>query len=196
MKILLLSDEECSRFWDHYSPGMFREYELILAAGDLKAEYLSFIVTMANRPLLYVHGNHDGRYAQQPPEGCQCIDGQLVKIKGLRILGLGGSMLYNGGPHQYSEKQMRRRIRRLRFRLWRMGGADIVLSHAPIAGCGDMEDRAHRGFECFGELARRLRPAYWVHGHIHRRYGAAIARRHSLGSTEVINACGCYELEI
>jgi predicted phosphodiesterase len=118
MKILLLSDEECSRFWDYYKPGMFREYELILAAGDLKADYLSFIVTMANKPLLYVHGNLDGRYAQRPPEGCQCIDGQLVKVKGLRILGLGGSMLYSGGPHQYSEKQMRRRINRLRFRLW------------------------------------------------------------------------------
>ena len=102
MKILLVSDEEDRFLWDYYTPGRLKGIDLILSAGDLKAEYLSFLVTMANRPLLYVHGNHDGGYAQRPPEGCQCIDGKLVTVGGLRILGLGGSALYNGGPHQYT----------------------------------------------------------------------------------------------
>ena len=95
MKILLLSDEESRYLWDYYRPGVLRGYDLIISAGDLKASYLSFLVTMANRPLLYVHGNHDASYAQRPPEGCQSIDGKLVKINGLRILGLGGSYMYN-----------------------------------------------------------------------------------------------------
>ena len=106
MKLLLISDEVDKYLWDYYRPGRLAGYDLILSAGDLNAEYLSFLVTMANRPLLYVPGNHDGSYAQKPPEGCDCIDGKLVTVNGLRILGLGGSALYNRGPHQYTEAQM------------------------------------------------------------------------------------------
>ena len=70
MKILVVADEESTYLWDHYRPGMLKDYSMILSAGDLKASYLSFLVTMANRPLLYVHGNHDASYAYRPPEGC------------------------------------------------------------------------------------------------------------------------------
>lgn len=54
-----------------------------------------FLTTVLNRPLLYVHGNHDDSYDRFPPEGCDCVDDKLVVINGLRIVGLGGSMLYN-----------------------------------------------------------------------------------------------------
>lgn len=196
MKILLIADEEDRGLWDYYRPEKLRGYDLIISAGDLKGEYLSFLVTMANRPLLYVPGNHDGRYARRPPEGCENIDGRLVKINGLRILGLGGSMLYSGGPEQYTERQMRRRINRLRLSLWRHGGVDIVVSHAPVAGFGDMDDAAHRGFECFKRLIDKYQPKLWVHGHVHKRYGHDFAREHVIGRTRVVNACGKYEAEI
>ena len=57
MKILCLADEECLAFWDMYRPGCLKEYDLILAAGDLNSSYLSFIVTMARAPVLYTEGN-------------------------------------------------------------------------------------------------------------------------------------------
>ena len=69
MRILTVSDEECPALWDHYAPGRLDGYDLILSAGDLKADYLSFLVTMAHAPLLYVHGNHDEGYSRRPPEG-------------------------------------------------------------------------------------------------------------------------------
>lgn len=196
MKILLLADEESRYLWDYYRPGALKSYDLILAAGDLKASYLSFLVTMANRPLLYVHGNHDSSYARRPPEGCQSIDGKLVKIKGLRILGLGGSYMYNGGEHQYTEQQMKWRIMKLKARIMLAGGVDIVLSHAPVSGYGDMPDPAHRGFECFAELIEKYQPKLWVHGHVHKSYGTSFQRERSLGSTRIINACEKYEVEI
>ena len=195
MKILLVSDEEDRFLWDYYTPGRLKGIDLILSAGDLKAEYLSFLVTMANRPLLYVHGNHDGGYAQRPPEGCQCIDGKLVTVGGLRILGLGGSALYNGGPHQYTEKQMRRRIHRLRLKLALTGGVDIVLTHAPVRGFGDEDNMTHRGFEAFLPLLDQYQPRYLVHGHIHQRYGANRPRCHQYGETTIVNATGRYILE-
>ena len=195
MKILVVSDEEDQYLWDFYKPGRLKGIDLILSAGDLKAEYLSFLVTMANRPLLYVHGNHDGSYAQRPPEGCQCIDGKLVTVGGLRILGLGGSALYNGGPHQYTEKQMRRRIHRLRLKLALAGGVDIVLTHAPVRGFGDEDNMTHRGFEAFLPLLDQYQPRYLVHGHIHQRYGANRPRCHQYGETTIVNATGRYILE-
>ena len=196
MKILVVSDEEDQYLWDFYTPGRLKGIDLILSAGDLKAEYLSFLVTMANRPLLYVHGNHDGGYAQRPPEGCQCIDGKLVTVGGLRILGLGGSALYNGGPHQYTEKQMRRRIHRLRLKLALTSGVDIVLTHAPVRGFGDEDNMTHRGFEAFLPLLDQYQPQYLVHGHIHQRYGANRPRCHQYGKTTIINATGRYILEL
>ena len=195
MKILLVSDEEDRFLWDYYTPGRLKGIDLILSAGDLKAEYLSFLVTMANRPLLYVHDNHDGGYAQRPPEGCQCIDGKLVTVGGLRILGLGGSALYNGGPHQYTERQMRWRIHRLRLKLALTGGVDIVLTHAPVRGFGDEDNMTHRGFEAFLPLLDQYQPRYLVHGHIHQRYGANRPRCYQYNETTIVNATGRYILE-
>lgn len=195
MKILLISDEEDKFLWDYYRPGNLKGIDMILSAGDLKADYLSFLVTMVNRPLLYVHGNHDTGYLRKPPEGCQCIDGKLVTVNGLRILGLGGSMLYNGGPYQYTERQMARRINKLYLKICRFGGVDIVLTHAPVRGYGDQDDLAHRGFEVFKPLMERFRPSYLIHGHIHQRYGMQRQRIFSYADTTIINACGKYILD-
>ena len=92
MKILLISDEESSYLWDHYQPGRLDGIDLIISCGDLSPEYLSFLVTMGRAPVLYVHGNHDGRYTKRPPEGCKSIEDTIVNINGLRILGLGGCL--------------------------------------------------------------------------------------------------------
>ena len=193
MKLLLLADRECPALWDFYRPGCLDEYDLILACGDLNSSYLSFLVTMAHCPLLYVHGNHDGAYASRPPEGCDCIEDQVVTCKGLRILGLGGAPLYNGGPHQYTEARMARRIRRLRWKLRK--GVDIVLTHAPAEGYGDGQDYAHRGFACLVDLMDRYRPKYLIHGHMHVNYGN-VPRLHQRGETTIINAFERYVIEL
>lgn len=195
MRILAVSDEETPLFWDYYTPGRLNEYDLILSSGDLKAEYLSFLVTMAKCPVLYVHGNHDSDYDKNPPEGCDCIDDKLVVWKGLRILGLGGSRRYNNSTYQYTEAQMRRRIKKLRKAIELAGGVDIVLAHAAPWGVGDAEDVPHRGFEAFLELIDSYHPRYFLHGHVHLRYGRKIPRHREYQGTQVINCCGYTVLE-
>ncbi len=196
MKILAVSDEECAALWQYGNSEKLRPYDLILSCGDLKSDYLSFLVTMARCPLLYVHGNHDTGYENNPPLGCDCIDDKLVVYNGLRILGLGGCRRYHPGAHQYTEKEMRRRIRRLRFWLWRSGGVDIVVTHAPARGVGDGEDPAHRGFEAFLPLLDKYNPQYLLHGHMHLSYGQDQTRLRQYGQTPVINTTERYELEI
>ncbi len=196
MRLLLIADTESPYFWDYFSRSKMDGIDLILSCGDLKAEYLSFLVTMGHAPLLYVHGNHDGGYEQRPPEGCDCIDDKLVTVNGLRILGLGGCRKYSGGPHQYTEQQMQRRIWKQSLALWRAKGVDIVLTHAPVSGYGDQEDLAHRGFDCFQDLLDRWHPGYLVHGHVHMSYGHDVQRTLRYGDTTLINACGYYLLDI
>ena len=196
MKILLLADKEDPFLWDYYRPGNLDGIDLILSCGDLKANYLSFLVTMGRAPVLYVHGNHDLRYATEPPEGCDCIDDKLVVYKGLRILGLGGSALYSQHELQYTERQMKRRISKRWLDIRRRGGVDILLTHAPAAGWGDGQDYAHRGFACFNDFIDKYAPAYHVHGHVHMNYSYGAPRTMQHGDTTVINAWGKYLLEI
>lgn len=196
MKLLLLSDVECPYLWDYYQPGRLSEYDLMISCGDLSASYLSFLVTLGRAPLLYVPGNHDVRYETAPPEGCDCIDGKLVTVKGLRILGLGGSRRYSGPTHQYTEQQMARRIRRLRGAVRKAGGIDLLVAHSPAAGWGDAQDYAHQGFACFLPLLDEYKPRYFIHGHVHASYGANLPRVLQRGETTIINACEKYVLDI
>ena len=197
MRILTVSDEKCPALYDHYQPGRLEGYDLILSAGDLGADYLSFLVTMGRAPLLYVHGNHDEGYSCRPPEGCDCIDDQLVVYRGLRILGLGGCLQYRpGAPWQFTERQMARRIARLRLALFRAGGVDIVVTHAPPRGLGDEEDLPHRGFGCFVRLLDRYHPLCLIHGHVHMRGWPLLNRELLYEGTRIINAWERCEIEL
>ena len=94
VRILTVSDEESSFYYDHYAPGRLESFDLILSCGDLRREYLEFLGTLARCPVVYVRGNHDDRLEEHPPEGCLCAEDRIVVCGGLRILGLGGFLRY------------------------------------------------------------------------------------------------------
>ncbi len=194
MKILILSDTPDKKYWDYYQEGVLDGIDLILSCGDLPPAYLSFVVTFAKAPLLYVHGNHDDCYSETPPEGCFCIDGKLVEYEGLRILGLGGSMRYKLGDNQYSEKEMEKRIKKLKRPLKRYKGFDILLTHSPARNISDGEDIPHRGFESFLPLLETFSPKYFIHGHVHLNYGRK-KRVSMYKETLVINGFQSYILD-
>ena len=177
-------------YYDYYRPGCLSRFDLILACGDLKREYLEFLVTMARCPLLYVRGNHDDGLEREPPEGCVCIEDRLYQYQGIRILGLGGSHRYGKGQNMYTEAQMGLRILRQKPRIWRSGGIDILVTHAPARHINDFDTPAHQGFECFVRLLDQYRPKYFVPGHVHKNYGLDIPERSVYRDTTVINACG------
>ena len=196
MKILAIADEESRYLWDFFEKDKVKDIDLIISCGDLDAQYLSFLATLSTAPVLYVCGNHDRGYDRKPPEGCICIENKIYVHEGIRILGLGGSMRYHPeAVNQYTEKEMRRRIRRLRWKLKWNKGFDILVSHAPAAGVNDLEDLPHRGFACFGELIEQYRPKLFVHGHVHANYGTGFKRVDQMGETMVVNAYDNYIIE-
>ena len=198
MRILAISDEPSPRLWGELCRDALSGVDLILSAGDLPAKYLSFLTCFTNAPIVYVYGNHDDRYGKEPPEGCLCAEGKVVLVKGVRILGLGGSIRYRpDGVHMYSEKEMASRIASLRRKIRTAGGFDILLTHAPLRGLGDQDDYAHRGFECFGPLLDAWRPAVMVHGHVHQAYtGSRFVRERDWNGVPVINASMAYEFDL
>jgi uncharacterized protein len=194
MKILLVSDKEEKYIWDYFDRERFEDIDLVVSCGDLKAEYLSFLVTMIPKPLYYVPGNHNRTYLTNPPEGCESIDGKLITYNGIRILGLGGSQRYNMGPYQYTEKEMQVRIRKLRHVIRKNRGFDILVSHAPAFGLGDGKDLCHRGFKSFIYLLDKYSPKYFFYGHKHLISNLE-PRIRQYKKTTVINAYGYYILE-
>lgn len=243
MKVLLVSDVEEKRLWDNWSDRTVEslsDVRLVLSAGDLDPNYLEFLVTMLNVPLVYVRGNHDGRYEAEPPGGCIDADGRIVEVecspaadaggaagpgdrRVVRIAGLGGSMRYKKSDNMYTERQMAGRVRAIeRSILTRnlkdglLGNQDpdrpafdILLTHAPACGYGDLDDLPHSGFECFNTLLDKYRPQLHCYGHVHKEYIGAMAGisegretrgyhrtlQHPSGAL-LVNAHGHYILEI
>jgi Icc-related predicted phosphoesterase len=196
MKILTVSDRVEPILNDSFDANRFSGIDLIVSCGDLPPEYLTVITTRLQAPLFFVKGNHDIRYDLKPPDGCVDIHGKLVQFQGLKILGLEGSRWYNGGPNQYTERQMRRIIRNLKIGLWWKGGIDMVISHAPPRHVHDAEDRCHKGFKSFNRLINHYAPKYFIHGHIHAHFDKFADRLTIIENTKVINSYGYTILEI
>ncbi len=193
MKILVLADEESKSLYEYFSPEKIKGVDLIISCGDLKASYLTFFATFSHAPLLYVKGNHDGHYEERPPEGCVCIEDDIFVFRGVRILGLGGSMEYiPGADNQYTERRMERRIKKLWWKLKKNKGFDILVSHAPAYQINDMQDLPHRGFACFKDLMDKYMPKYFIHGHVHANYGGGFKREDTYGETRIVNAYEYY----
>ena len=193
MKILAIADEESKALWDYFTPDKLDGVGLIISCGDLSAAYLEFLVTMGSCPVLYVPGNHDQAYVSRPPEGCVNIDGRVYNFNGIRILGLGGSLEYKAGHYMYTEGMMRLRLMKTYPWVLMNGGVDIVVTHAPPRGWGDLEDLPHRGFECFNRMLYLYRPVYMLHGHVHASYMSGFKRErcHPSGAV-IINAYDRY----
>jgi len=187
--------------------------DIVLGCGDLPFDYLEYLVSCLDVPLVYVPGNHDPSleppdvsWLPQPwetpvkgPEGCENIDARVVEVRGLRVAGLGGSVRYKEGANQYSQGQMSRRALRLevRIRLKRMRAGrrlDVLVTHAPPFGLAETTDAAHVGFVPFVRLIRTFHPVLAVHGHIHP-FGRVLAEG-KLGSTRVVNAIPSRMIEI
>lgn len=117
----------------------------------------------------------------------------------LLLLGLSGSISYNKGLNQYTDRQMFWKILKLVPKLFlnklKYGRyVDIFLTHASPRHIHDHEDPCHLGFECFNWFLKKFHPAYMVHGHIHL-YDMRETRVSKHYGTVVVNAYAHHVIE-
>jgi Icc-related predicted phosphoesterase len=180
MKILALSDQVDERVYSARFVQNYGDVDVVVGCGDLPYDYLEYVVSMLNRPVFYVHGNHDAQVMltaeggeKTGPEGGELLDDRVRYEQEALLLGLGGSIRYRpGAGFQYTDGQMRYRIARLLPRLLfnrvRYGRfVDVVVAHSPPFGIHDGPDPAHVGFRAFLVLMQRFRPRLLLHGHLH-----------------------------
>ncbi len=195
LRILAVADEESRFIWDYFDRSVFRGVDVILSCGDLKPSYLSYLTTMVSAPLLYVHGNHDARLLETPPEGCDSLEEKMRVVKGVRFLGLGGCKSSSPKPLHYTDEEAARQVARRMGEIARYGGFDVLVTHAPAQGLGDGDDAFHQGFRAYRTLLDLYRPAYHFHGHQHPSYGKA-SRVIDYKGTRVHNAFGYSVLDL
>lgn len=114
------------------------------------------------------------------------------KKRPLLIAGASGSIRYNNGLNQYTDRQMLIKllllVPRLILNKIRYGTyLDIFLTHASPRHIHDKEDPCHKGFECFNWFIKKFQPTFLVHGHIHL-YDMNTPRITKVGGTTVVNA--------
>jgi uncharacterized protein len=211
MRILTISDKVEPVLYGPHIRERVGRIDLILACGDLPYYYLEYIVSLLDRPLYFVHGNHDRTAAQMQDQHALAGAGvftwatnlhvRTVNHEGVLLAGLEGCRVYNpGAPFQYSETEARWQVRRLALRLrlnrLRYGRSlDILITHAPPRGIHDGEDLPHQGFESYLGLLRACRPALMIHGHQHV-YDRNEVTETDYEGTRIINTYGYRVLEL
>lgn len=194
LTVLAIADQVHPSLYEYFELERWKDIDLVLSAGDLPTEYLDFLCTALNVPIFYVRGNHDGDYPAGRYAGSENVHGRIVEYQGIRIAGFEGSRRYKEGSCQYTERAMSRVVRVSQVKALRLGRPDIVLTHAPPAGCHDGHDVCHRGFQCFQRIIDSWQPRFLVHGHTHRHYGQEMVS--TVGNTTVINAFPLYRFEL
>jgi Icc-related predicted phosphoesterase len=217
MKILCISDQIDPLVYSNSIRERFKDTDIILCAGDLPIDYLDFIVSSLNKPLLFILGNHHVReyfetrkgvgvdfpalFGSHETNSCGAsyTESKVRFEEGLIVAGLGGSMRYNRGENQFSDFQMYRRILRMLpalifNRIFRGRFLDVLLTHAPPKGIHDKTDKCHQGFKAFLWFMRAFKPRYLIHGHIHL-YDLSETRTTQYHKTLVINAYSHYVID-
>jgi Icc-related predicted phosphoesterase len=207
MNMLAVSDVELGFIYNAHFAQRFKNIDLMISCGDLPYYYLEFMVSMIDKPLYYVRGNHVAQVERtiagerRSPWGAIDLHRKVLRTaQGLLIGGIQGSLWYNDGPCQYTQAEMWSMILAMvpglmvnRIRYGRY--LDIFVSHAPPWKIHDMDDLPHRGIKAFRWLLQVFRPRLHLHGHIHV-YRPDVVTTTRFRDTLVMNCYGYREFSL
>lgn len=205
MKILAVSDIELGFIYNLQVAQRFKDTDILFGCGDLPYYYLEFLVSMLDKPLYYVRGNHANSIEittageRSSPWGGFDLHRKVIRTEsGLLLAGIEGCNRYNKGDHQYTQAEMWHMVLKMvpsllynRIRYGRY--LDIFVTHAPPWQIHDMDDLPHQGIKAFRWLIQVFQPRYHLHGHIHVYHNNAVTQT-QVGNTTVINCYGYKEI--
>jgi len=200
-KLLAIGDIEDPYVYSALNARKLNDIDFTISCGDLPDHYLEYIISLTNKRLYFVQGNHlsgseTGRKTpcSGPPGGIDLHLKTKRTASGFLLAGIEGSVLYNYGPCQYSQGEMWLMVFRLLPGFWfnflRFGRfLDILVTHAPPWKINDQNDLPHQGIKAFRWLIRVFKPAFHLHGHT-RDYLKRQPVESVFGGTRVINVTG------
>lgn len=198
IRILAVSDDPDPTLEHAGNREQLGRVDVVVGAGDLEPDYLSFVADAFVAPLVYVRGNHDaggawsqGRHEHLPDP---LPDAAVREDAGLPFVGLSWPRLGVRGrpPADAAWFQV---VPLLARSLIGRRSPLIIVSHVPPRGAGDApDDPFHTGFAAYRRVADKLRPPLWLHGHTH--FGSAEAWHCQIGATTFVNVTGAVAVDI
>jgi len=206
VKALTLSDVQLLRIYSPRIREQFTDVDLVICCGDLPYYYQEYVISMLDKPLFFVRGNHDKKieYSQAgnraAPRGGVNLHRRVMNHQGLLLAGVEGSLRYREGPFQYSQFEMWMHVLKLApslliNKLKHGRYLDVFATHSPPKGVHDKPDLTHQGIDAFRWLIQVFQPAYHIHGHIHVYHPGEVTLSH-IGRTHVINTYGFREINL
>lgn len=226
MKILAVSDKDDSKLQACILKNMpfLQNIDLIISCGDISIQYLEFLADNLKKPLFFVEGNHqflppqnsNGNYLDNKLfdfysndkhiiYGGTNIHARLEIFNDFIFAGFEGSVRYNKGTFQYTQKEMTKIVNKIKakiklirffdFILKRKQKKVIVVTHAPIKDIHDKQDLCHQGFTSFKVFLDEIKPVLWLHGHIHFE-GQTNSQITKHQNTLIVNAYGFHIINI
>ena len=204
MKILAVSDIVVDWIYNPKIRKLLPDIDMAIGCGDLPQNYLEFIVSSLDIPVLFVNGNHSQEVIQgkQNPyyHGTFDLHCRSKQYDNYSFAGVEGSIRYNDGPFQYSQFEMWLNVFRLvpSLLLNRINAGtylNVFISHAPPWGIQDQSDFAHQGIKAFRWLLNRFHPDYHLHGHTHI-YRPDTPVETDYEKTKVVNVFGFRKIEL
>ena len=166
-----LNEEDFKRFIS-----LNNNYDICLLLGDFGYRDLPIILNYIPKDKIYaLLGNHDSNYIKE--YGLNDLNGNIVTIKGIKILGIQGSFRYK--PSNFPSFSQKESIEFLNNK----EVVDILVSHDTGFNSASSNDSAHQGLFGITYYLYKNRVPYHIHGHIHNPY-----QKNLLNGTKEISA--------
>ena len=187
MRVLAFSDLHMARSRAAEIVAASAEADLVIGAGDFCNMRQGLDQAMAmlsgiTAPFVMVPGNAESvqDLLEAAPEGRHVLHGTGMTLDGLRLFGLG----YGVPVTPFGDWSCDLTEAEAAELLERCEAADILISHSPPKGHGDVTSTGDAvGSVAVRDAVERLQPQYAFCGHIHDSWGY----RGTLGRTQVAN---------
>ena len=152
-----LDEEKFKQFIIH------KQYDLCIMLGDHYTRDIDIILNYVDKSKIYgIKGNHDYDYLTD--YNIPNINGQIIEINGVKILGMEGSFKYK--PVDFPSFTHEESINFLENK----AKVDILVTHDKKFDYEKIKDPAHQGLIGITNYIFKNKIPIHIHGHIHEPY--------------------------
>lgn len=165
IKLIIIADTHNTLNEDEFKKFVLshKDYDVCLLLGDFGYRDLPIILKYVEKNKIYaLLGNHDYNYIKE--YNLNNLNGQIISIKGVKLLGIQGSFKYK--PSDFPSFSQKESIDFLNSK----EGVDILVSHDTRFNSESERNPAHQGLFGITYYLLKNKVPYHIHGHLHESY--------------------------